>query len=213
MRMLRFTAVLTLVAVAPLAAQPRLHALLPDSVEIPLARSAAPAALSDGADVWVLRRGGHVKVVEGTNGAACMVARDHPDSLYPICYDAAASATVMQAELYAQRLRERGVWGDSLRAEVGAAFERGELRPPTTLAVVYMMSPFQVLYAGEDGRRVGAWHPHLMIHGPGVTPTGIGFAGLPDGNYQISNETGHSPNFVVFTSDWAVSPPDSTVAR
>lgn len=209
----RMAVLLVILTASPAAAQQRVHVLLPESTEIALARSAAPAALSDSAAVYVLRPGGHVRVIEGSNGAACLVARDHPHSLYPICYDAAAAATVMRAELLSQQLRERGVTGDSLKVEISAAFGRGELKPPATIAVVYMMSPHQVLYAGENGRHVGRWHPHLMIHGPGVDARGIGFSGLPDGNYQVSNETGHSPNFVVFTSDWAVPLPDSTLSR
>jgi putative hemolysin len=211
-RVLQASVVVMMLVVAALVSSPAhaqsrpLHRLLPEAEEIALARTAAPAGLSDSADVYVLRRGGHVRVVEGSNGAACLVARDHPESLYPICYDSTAARTVMQQEIFSQRLRERGIWGDSLDAEVSAAHQRGELSPPATIAVVYMMSPHQVIYSGEDGRRVGRWHPHLMIYGPGLSQRSIGFPGYPDGNMQVSDESERMPSLVVFV-EWAVPPP------
>jgi len=92
----------------PVSAQaPSLPPLLPEAEEIALARSAAPPEISGAADIWVLRRGGHERMVSGTNGAACIVARDHPESLYPICYDAAAVRTVLPIQLREQRMRRR----------------------------------------------------------------------------------------------------------
>ena len=92
-------------AAQTVAAKP---ALLAESEEIRLARSAAPPEVARDADVWVLRRGGHVKVQSGTSGVACMVSRDHPESLYPICYDAEAARTIFQIALRESQLRENG---------------------------------------------------------------------------------------------------------
>jgi hypothetical protein len=150
--------------------------------------------------------------VSVTNGAACLVARDHPESLYPICYDSAAAATVLGVALLTQRMRERGLGGDSLRRAIDAAFVRGEVAAPGGIAIVYMMSPSQVINAGEGGRRVGRWHPHLMIYGPGLTQRGIGFGGLPNGNLHVDAESGHLPHLVVFT-EWAPPAAGSAVPR
>ena len=64
--------------------------LMPDEKsEIALARSAAPASISDEAEVMVLGRTGYTTAVKGTNGFLCIVERswgaatDDPDSGIP----------------------------------------------------------------------------------------------------------------------------------
>jgi hypothetical protein len=50
--------------------------LIPDEkAEIALARSAAPASISDKAEVMVLRRDGYATAVKGSNGFTCIVER------------------------------------------------------------------------------------------------------------------------------------------
>ena len=50
--------------------------LIPDeNAEIALARSAAPASISEGAEVMVLRRDGYAAAVKGSNGFVCIVER------------------------------------------------------------------------------------------------------------------------------------------
>ncbi len=50
--------------------------LMPDAnSEIALARSAAPASISDGAEVMVLGPKGYTTAVKGTNGFLCLVER------------------------------------------------------------------------------------------------------------------------------------------
>ncbi|HMD49653.1 MAG TPA: hypothetical protein VKG79_11170, partial [Bryobacteraceae bacterium] len=50
--------------------------MIPDEkVEIALARSSAPASISDAAEVMVLRRDGYATVVQGSNGFVCIVQR------------------------------------------------------------------------------------------------------------------------------------------
>ena len=76
-------AVLTLGAVAsaqPAPGYPRMapiaQYLMPDrAAEIALARSAAPAAISDHATILVLQPHGYVTAVEGQNGFVCVVER------------------------------------------------------------------------------------------------------------------------------------------
>ena len=153
--------------------------LLPRAEEIALARSAAPAEISSLADVYVLRDDGPVKVQTGTNGAACMVNRDlHEGSLYPICFDREGAATSMQRELMELKLRMQGNAEDEIARLVTAAFSNGQLRTPTRPSIAYMMSPRQILFssAKADGRRVGAWHPHVMIAMPNAKGGDFGLA-------------------------------------
>lgn len=205
--LLRLTLTLPLFVGGPQTVAQTLPRLLPESEEIALARTAAPPDLTSAASIYVLRRGGHVKVVEGTNGAACMVSRDHPESLYPICYDPEAARTVLPVELEENRLRERGVPEDSIAARIAQGFKRGQFAPPRGLAIAYMMSRQQVIYAGANGRRVGQWFPHLMIYAPFMTRQQLALAGLANGDLTLDREGTAGAHFVVMTRDWAPTPP------
>ena len=174
---------LSVAALRPLAAQspPNGYPVRPvpfaDSVEIALAESAAPPDVSSRATVYAVRGGQVVTLRRGSSGAACMVARDlHGGSLYPICYNPEGARTVLERELLQVRRRSLGVAEDSVARATAAAYARGELRTPRELALAYMMSPRQVLFSspGPEGRRVGAWHPHLMLYVPNATPAMFG---------------------------------------
>lgn len=184
-----------------------IYAFLPEDYEVALARSAAPRELSDSADVYVLGPDGHVKVRTGTNGAACLVSRDHPESLYPICYDPEAARTVLHRHLERQRLRVSGLPEDSIAVRM--AEDRSPI--PQRAAVTYMMSRHQVLYSGE--RRVGTWHPHLMIYMPGLTPADVGTDGLENGNLSISAPGTPDAHFIVMTNEWTDAPPLPPASR
>src|SRR5260370_37878713 len=81
--------------------------LIPDEkAEIALARSAAPASISDAAEVMVLRRDGYATAAKGSNGFVCIVQRswakatDDPEFWYPNvraphCFNPAASRTFL----------------------------------------------------------------------------------------------------------------------
>jgi hypothetical protein len=63
-----------------------------------------------------------------------------------------------------------------VKSAVTAAHADGTLRHPARATVVYMMSSRQVLFSSPlpEGRRVGAWHPHLMIAMPNATEEQLG---------------------------------------
>jgi hypothetical protein len=190
---------------------------LPDSAEIALAESAAPADLAKGSTVYAVREGQILTIRQGSNGAACMVARDyHGGSLYPICFNPEGTRTVAKRELMQMKLRSLGVPEDSIDRAVAAAYTRGELETPKELALAYMMSSRQILFssASKDGRRVGAWHPHLMFYFPGMTPAqlGLGRAG-PNDVIQVGSPGTPQAEVVVKLPNWAdgtpVAPPGS----
>jgi hypothetical protein len=77
-----------------------------ENVEIALARSAAPASISDAAEVMVLGRDGYATAVKGSNGFVCIVERswakptDDPEFWNskiraPNCFNPAASRTFL----------------------------------------------------------------------------------------------------------------------
>ena len=79
--------------------------LVPDAnSEVALARSAAPASISDAAEVMVLGRDGYATAVKGRNGFLCIVERSwgaatddpgfwNPKVRGPICFNPPAART------------------------------------------------------------------------------------------------------------------------
>jgi hypothetical protein len=185
---------------------------LPDAEELALALSAAPPELADSATVYVVHAGQVRTLRAGTSGAACMVARDqHEGSRYPICFNPEAARTTMQREIMEVRLRTLGVTEDSITRAVEAAYASGTLRQPQHFALAYMMSPRQVLYSSPaaDGRRVGAWHPHIMIYTPADNGQDLGFAraGGMAGVFQVPAARSPRGEFVVVVPRWSDGTP------
>jgi len=193
----------TAAALAAQMREPTLPPLLPEAREIALARSAAPPEVAEGADIWLLRRGGFVRTVPGTNGVACFVARDHPESLYPICYNAEGARTVLRIELRRQELREQGWTEEKVEAEIDRALAAGELPTPREPAMAWMLSPEQVLYTGADGRRVGQWFPHMMIYMPGATLESLGLVEKQGADVFLVNAGKRTAHLIVKTRAWS----------
>ena len=206
------TACLT-VAVAPSALLAQLVAsqanggkyrLLPEAEEIALAESAAPVDVGRGATIYVLRVEGFAKVRDGTNGFTCIVARDHPESIIPICYDAEASRTILPAEFREIELRTRGLDEASITREIDRDFAAGKLTAPKRPAMTYMMSRDQILYDPASGRRAGAWYPHVMIFYPNLTAADMGvFDPAAPGRLQVALAGTPRAHVVVPTRDWS----------
>src|SRR5215204_7012163 len=198
-------------AQSPPSVYPAKPVPLPDSQEIALATSAAPAELSSKATVYAVRDGKVLTIRAGTNGSSCMVARDsHAGSLYPICYNPEGTRTVLKRELMQVRLRTLRVAEDSIDRAVEAAYKRGELEIPKDVALAYMMSPQQVLFsnARKEGRRVGAWHPHLMLYVPGTTPAKFGLSDSGTGDpIQVGSPGTPQAEVIVKLPKWADGTP------
>jgi hypothetical protein len=152
----------------------------PRDEEIRLARSAAPATVSDSATVLVLDGGRFVVGVAGTTGVTCLVNRSQPLSVEPHCYDREGSESILKIEIARTELRLAGATKEAANARVAEGLTDGTYRLPRRPAMSYMLSAAQVLYT-EDGRRVGAWRPHLMIFVPFLTQADIGQSGTPTG--------------------------------
>ena len=189
---------------------------LPDSLEIVLAVSAAPPELSNQATVYAVRDGQVLTLRRGSNGSACMVARDlHGGSLYPICYNTEGARTVLARELLEVRLRSLGASEDSVERAVAAGYANGQLESPKSLAMAYMMSPRQVLFSSPrpEGRRVGAWHPHLMFFVPGATPAMFGLASEDAEPIAVSGSGTPRAEVVVKVQKWSDGTPVAGLAK
>src|SRR5918996_6199776 len=151
--------------------------MMPQDAEIALARSAAPANVSDHATIKVLNESGFEVATGGDNGFVCMVMRAWSAPTYtpaafrdivyyaplraPICFNPVAAETMM---LYYELRTELGLQGknpDEIADGIEAAYAKGELPRIDTVSFAYMWSADQDLGPG-----IGYWHPHLMVFTP-----------------------------------------------
>lgn len=159
--------------------------LMPDfRAEIALARSAAPAGISDKATILTLKPQGYATAVNGTNGFTCLVERgwtapfDNPDFWNPklrgpVCYNPAASKSVLAYTLRRTKLALAGLSRAQMLDEVRAAAAGKDLPSPEPGSMSFMMSK-----DGYLGDGVGHWHSHLMFHVPKADAANWG-ANLP----------------------------------
>lgn len=142
------------------------------SDEIALARSAAPAAISQDAEILVLGPKGYRTAVAGTNHFVCMVERGwaknfgdadfwNPKVRAPHCFNAAARS-VLSAYLTRTEWVLTGTSPKAMATRIRAAIASHQMMPPEVGAMAYMMSKNG--YLGDDVH--GAWHPHLMFYLP-----------------------------------------------
>jgi hypothetical protein len=137
--------------------------------EAALARSAAPASISDNAEVITLGTQGYETAAKGSNGFVCLVwrswAADFADPVFwnpkirgPTCLNPAAARTILPGYLE----RTQWVLGGSSKAEMiartKANIAANRLLLPESGAMCYMMSK-QGYLSDTDGH----WHPHLMF--------------------------------------------------
>jgi hypothetical protein len=177
--------------------------LLPREREIALARTAAPAAVSQDATVMVLTERGFEVAVKGTSGVTCVVNRSHPLSLEPHCFDAEASATVLPMELRRTELLREGKSNEEIDREIAAGLLSGKYRLPRRPAMSYMMSSEQVLY-NDEGQKVGKWEPHLMIFYPHLTSADLGLGGTPSTQAALVVDEGKAvSNIMILVKEFA----------
>jgi hypothetical protein len=154
------------------------RAVLDAPREVALARSAAPAAVSDSARVLVWNGSDFDVAAEGTNGATCYVARSWPEALEPHCFDAEGARTILPIHLLQMKLWHRRVPPAEVNAAIADGLRTGALRLPSRPVLSYMMSAGQKLIS-DDGRPVGSWQPHLMIYYPYLTERDLGLGAVP----------------------------------
>lgn len=168
-------AAVALLVSAPITAQQKNPDLAPyliadRAAEVALARSAAPASISDSATVLVLTRTGFVEASRGTNGFTCIVFRSFngatsdptfwsPKVRAPQCLNPASSRTVLPRFLKRTEWIMAGVTPTEADARTKRAFATHEFSTPATGAMGYMLSPHQ--YLSDDDPH---WMPHLMFY-------------------------------------------------
>jgi hypothetical protein len=154
--------------------------LMESEAEISLARSAAPASISGGAEVLVLGRHGYETAVKGKNGFVCVVERSwmaafdgaefwNPKIRAPICFNPAAARSILPLTVKRTDLFLAGASKPKVFESIKAALDSKEVPPPEPGAMAYMLSKQQ--YLNDDG---GHWTPHLMFYVPQTDPASWG---------------------------------------
>jgi hypothetical protein len=201
MKQSRLSLVLLALGITPLAlfAQemkyPPLSAyMMPRDGEIALARSAAPAAISDRATIEVLTTNGFEVAHEGDNGFVCIVMRGFtgaptftptqlrfmaydPKTLAPICLNPQAAKMVLPYYELRTKLGIEGKTPEQIAEAVQEAYGKAEIPKREEVSFGYMWSADQVL--GPAGH----WHPHVMVYAPNYDNSMLG-----------GNEIGHLPS-------------------
>jgi hypothetical protein len=161
--------------------------------EIALARSAAPASISDAAEVMVLGPKGYTTAVKGTNDFVCIVERSwgaatdvpefwNPKVRAPHCFNQAAARTFLPIFLMKTKLVLAGKSKAEILAATTSALDKKELPALEPGAMCYMMSKQQ--YLNDEGMN---WHPHLMFFVQGDAAKSWG-ANLPDSPVIAAND-------------------------
>jgi hypothetical protein len=184
-----------------------------ENAEIALARSAAPASVSDAAEVMVLRRDGYATAAKGSNGFVCIVERAwantsdasefwNPKMRAPTCYNAAAASTFLPIFLMKTKLVLAGKSKAEIGAATASALGNKELPPLAPAAMCYMMSKQQYL---NDGAR--NWHPHVMflVAGDAAKSWGANLPGSPI--IATDNAEAHVTIFMVLAGEWSDGSP------
>jgi hypothetical protein len=167
----------------PRVAAPRAHTdlrmvsvapyLMPDrSAEITLARSAAPASISQHAQVLVLGPQGYQIAADGSNGFVCLVERSwmlpfdnpefwNPQVRLPLCMNPPAARTHLPLAVKSTELALKGLSTRELSDAIKTAFNTNQLPLPESGSMCYMMSRQQ-----NFGPKFGNADPHLMFWFP-----------------------------------------------
>jgi hypothetical protein len=143
------------------------------AAEIAMARSAAPPVIAKDATVLALGAKGYEVAAQGTNGFTCIVERGwgttfddpeywNPRVRAPICFNAAATRSVLPEYLKRTEWVLAGADLAAVRAHIVAAVASGEAHAPEVGAMCYMMSKAGYL----SDKAGGHWHPHLMYFLP-----------------------------------------------
>ena len=151
--------------------------MMPRDAEIALAKSAAPANISNRATIKVLTMSGFQVAHEGENAFVCMVMRGwsaptfspsplrelvyDTKALAPICFDPAAVRMVMPYYELRTKLGMEGKTPDQIAQGIQAAYAKGQLPRRDGVSFAYMWSADM-----DVGGGAGHWHPHMMVFSP-----------------------------------------------
>ena len=193
--------------------------LMPESEEIALAQSAAPASISGAAEVMVLRRDGYATAVKGNNGFVCIVERSwgkatddaefwNQKMRAPHCFNPQGAKTFLQIYLMKTKLVLAGKSKTEIAQTIASALDKKELPALEPGAMCYMMSKQQ--YLNDDGK---SWHPHVMFYVPGDAAKSWG-ANLPGSPVMAADDPQERVTiFLVLVGSWSDGTPTPAIVH
>ena len=148
------------------------------NAEIALARSAAPPAISDKAEILVLGLHGYETAVQGSNGFVCFQERSwandfdnaefwNPKIHTPQCWNAAAASSVLPDYLQRTQWVLSGVSKEEMLSRTKAAVAAREIGLPAPGSMAYMLSKDQYINDPQPGGKLH-WYPHVMFFVPAI---------------------------------------------
>jgi hypothetical protein len=185
--------------------------------EIVLARSGAPASISDGAGVMVLGAKGYTTAVKGTNGFLCIVERSwgaatdepefwNPKVRAPICFNPQAAKTFAPIFLMKTQLVLAGKSRQEIVEATASALDKNELPALDPGAMCYMLSRQQ--YLNDRGM---SWHPHVMFFVRGDVAKSWG-ADLPGSPLLSADDPEERVTiFIVVVGKWSDGTPAAEI--
>jgi len=178
--------------------------------EIALARSAAPASISDKAEILVLGAHGYETAVQGSNGFVCFVQRSwandfdapefwNPKIHMPECWNSAAVSSVLPDYLKRTQWVLAGVSKKEMLARTKAALAAHEIGPPAPQSMAYMMSREQYIKDPPTGH----WYPHVMffVPAPEAGKWGANLPGAPI--FSATSDVEPITTFFVVVPKWS----------
>ena len=186
--------------------------MMPRDAEIALAKSAAPASISDHATIKVLTNSGFEVAHEGENGFACFVMRGltgaptftpvqfrmmsyDPHTVAPICLNPQAVKTVLPYYELRTKLAIEGKPPEQIAEAVKEAYATGKIPKRSQVSFGYMWSADQVL--GPAGH----WHPHVMVYAPNYDNPMLGGNEVGGHHPSLSDDAGTPFSVVVIPVD------------
>jgi hypothetical protein len=150
--------------------------LMDRDAEIALAKSSAPAPISDDATVLVLTRTGYETAIEGKNGFVCIVERAwtspfsspefwNPKGRSPCCMNAPAARSALPLTIKRTALVLEGLTKEQMVIRLKELIAQKAFPAPEVGSMSYMMSKRQ--YTSDNDKPDVHWHPHLMFYVPG----------------------------------------------
>ena len=180
------------------------------SMEITLARSAAPKSISQDATVMVMGRHGYETAATGKNGFVCLVERSwtagsddpefwNPKLRAPFCFNAAAVRSYLPQTIKKTEWVLAGQSKTQMFEDLRTALDKKELPTPEVGAMCYMMSKQGYL----NDRAAGPWKPHVMFFVATTNPAswGADLSGSPI--FSAQETEGGVTVFMVPVGQWS----------
>jgi len=180
--------------------------MMPREAEIALAKSGAPASISDHATIKVLTESGYQVARQGDNGFVCIVLRGWTAPTYgpavlrdlvydahlrgPICLNPPAVKTVLPYYDLRTKLGMEQKSPDEITAAIESAYSQGQIPPWDPASMGFMWSADQAIGPGGEH-----WHPHMMLFIPYANDATVG--GSPIGPLPAIGEGAGTPFSVI----------------